>query len=174
MILEFVDNALIILCGPAGGGKSYFAGKFFAPCQVVSSDQCRAMVCDDQANQAASADAFELFFTIIGFRLKHNRLAVADATNLSAPYRSRLRQIASSYNKPAYLVVFTTQLDQCLRNNNLRDCQVERYVIEDHTAKLQTALKNIPNEPYQHVYNLTSTDTNDLHVQITPASPCKT
>ena len=81
MILEFVDNALIILCGPAGGGKSYFAGKFFAPSQVVSSDQCRAMVCDDQANQAASADAFELFFAIIGFRLKHNRLAVAEPSD---------------------------------------------------------------------------------------------
>ena len=121
--------------------------------------------------RTASADAFELLYTIVNHRLKRNRLTVADATNLSAPYRNRLRQIAGNHNKPVFLVVFTTDIKQCLANNNQRQRQVERYVIENQIAKLQTALENIPYEQYQQLYKLTSAQTNNLQVQITPAGP---
>jgi predicted kinase len=74
-------RALVVLCGPAGSGKSTFARRFVGRHEeqgiqsttIVSSDACRALVCDDEAmrgfdaNQQAQVqrDAFELFYSII-------------------------------------------------------------------------------------------------------------
>jgi len=170
MILEFPDNALIILCGPAGSGKSYFAEKFFKETQIVSSDRCRELLCDDAHDQGVSPDAFELFYRIISGRVKYNRLTVADATNLSVPYRNTLRRIAARHDRPAYLVVFATDLAQCLKNNASRDRQVERNVIETQMARLYSSLENIPAEAYAKVYRITSQQVNDLEVRIVRAA----
>jgi ABC-type phosphate transport system ATPase subunit len=42
--------SLVVLIGPSGSGKSTFARKRFRPTEVVSSDACRDMVCDDETS----------------------------------------------------------------------------------------------------------------------------
>jgi protein phosphatase len=54
------DRCLVLLVGPAGCGKSTFARRHFRPTQVLSSDFFRGLVADDEADQAASRDAFEV------------------------------------------------------------------------------------------------------------------
>src|SRR5450756_2752990 len=55
---SIAQGALVVLIGPSGSGKSTFAQQHFKPTQVVSSDACRAMVADDEADQAATTAAF--------------------------------------------------------------------------------------------------------------------
>ncbi|HEU4874324.1 MAG TPA: AAA family ATPase, partial [Pyrinomonadaceae bacterium] len=54
------ELSLIVLIGPSGCGKSTFARTHFKPTEVISSDFCRALVSDDENNQSATKDAFEI------------------------------------------------------------------------------------------------------------------
>ena len=56
--LEVGKGEIHALMGPNVSGKSTFARKQFLPTEVLSSDACRAMVSDDENNQAATTDAF--------------------------------------------------------------------------------------------------------------------
>ncbi|WP_432009520.1 AAA family ATPase [Streptomyces bacillaris] len=80
--LTLPAGALCALVGPPGAGKSTFARTHFKPTEVVSSDFCRALVADDENDQSATGDAFEVLHLIVDKRMERGRLTVIDATNL--------------------------------------------------------------------------------------------
>lgn len=106
MRIRVEASSLVVLCGPAGSGKSTFAARHFAPTAIVSSDRCRAMLGDDERNLSVSPEAFELFHTIIDRRLRLDRLTVADSTALRPDARRTLLEIARRHAAPVSLVVF--------------------------------------------------------------------
>ena len=57
-------DALVLLVGPAGAGKSTWARGRFRRSQVVSSDDLREMVSDDATDQDATRDAFAILHAI--------------------------------------------------------------------------------------------------------------
>jgi len=164
--LRFEKNSLIVLCGPAGSGKSYFARKFFRPSQIVSSDHCRKMISDSPANQRVSPEAFELMDKIVEFRLKYNRLTVADATHLVAEYRRTMIDLARKYDRPVYIVVFDTDRELCEKNNAARARKVEAEVLAAHQDKFCLAKEQIQSEPYQAVYILTPAELSELKIDL--------
>lgn len=163
--LSFAKNSLIILCGPAGCGKSYFAHKHFQISQIVSSDHCRELISDDPTNQRVSPDAFELMNKIIEFRLKFNRLTVADATHLVSTYRRNMIDLAQRFNRPVYLVIFETDLETCTRNNADRTRKVEAEVIVVHMEKFQLAKEQIRSEPYDAIFFINPRDIDELKIE---------
>ena len=60
MKLTIPELAVVALAGPSGSGKSSFARKHFRPTEVLSSDFCRGLVCDEENSQAATNDAFKV------------------------------------------------------------------------------------------------------------------
>ena len=72
--------SLVVLIGPSGSGKSTFAHKHFLPTEILSSDACRAMISDDENNQAITPEAFALLHYVAAQRLALGRLTVIDAT----------------------------------------------------------------------------------------------
>ncbi len=152
------DPSLIILCGPAGSGKSTFAQRHFSDTAVVSSDRCRAMIADDEASMRVSRDAFALFHQIIEGRLRFRRLAVADSTALSPDARRELRRIAHRYRTPAVIIVFDVPEEACLRWDTRRERRVGRAVIHRQWVQLQDALRRIPGEGYDQVVVLGGED----------------
>ncbi len=84
MKISIPELSLVLLVGPSGGGKSSFARKHFLPTEVVSSDFCRALVSDNENDQSATGDAFDLLHEIIRKRLTRGRLTVVDATNVQS------------------------------------------------------------------------------------------
>jgi protein phosphatase len=60
MTIQVPELSLVILMGASGSGKSTFARRRFRPTEILSSDFCRGLVSDDESNQAATADAFEV------------------------------------------------------------------------------------------------------------------
>src|SRR5579863_10426372 len=107
-------RTLLVLCGPAGSGKSTFAAQRFIPTSIVSSDYCRAMICDDETNQQVNRDTFDLFYYIIHKRLFQGRLTIADSTALQANARQALIEIARRYQYHCSLFVFNMSLETCL------------------------------------------------------------
>ena len=60
MKLTVPELSLVVLVGASGSGKSTFARTHFAPTEVLSSDFCRGLVADDENDQSATADAFDV------------------------------------------------------------------------------------------------------------------
>jgi hypothetical protein len=61
--------SLVVLIGPSGCGKSTFARTHFKPTEILSSDFYRGLVSDDENDQSATKDAFEVLHAIAAKRL---------------------------------------------------------------------------------------------------------
>lgn len=150
--MDIPPDALVILVGPSGCGKSSFARARFPANEIVSSDECRRMVSDDEGSQAASRAAFAVFDALVYGRLAHGRRAVADATNLAPWSRERLREMAAEHGRPVVAIAFDAPLDVCLAQQQTRERRVAPDVVELHHGHMQQALAELPGEGYTHLY----------------------
>src|SRR2546430_4630127 len=98
MILTIPELSFVVLIGVSGSGKSTFARRHFKPTEILSSDFCRGMVSDDENDQAATKDAFQVLQFIAGKRLAVGRLTVIDATNVQPEARKPLVELARQYH----------------------------------------------------------------------------
>ena len=64
MKLKIPELSLIVLIGATSSGKSTFARKHFKPTEVLSSDFCRGILANDENDQSATKEAFELLHYI--------------------------------------------------------------------------------------------------------------
>src|SRR2546422_1087982 len=90
--------SLVVLIGPSGSGKSTFVRKHFLPTEVLSSDACRALVSDEENDQAVTNDAFEVLHFVAAKRLALGRLTVIDATNVQPESRKPLVALARQHH----------------------------------------------------------------------------
>src|ERR1700753_3971389 len=97
-IIQLPELALVVLIGASSSGKSSFARKHFKATEIISSDQCRAGVSDDENSLSASADAFELARFIAAKRLKNGLLTVIDATNVQEAFRKDWVRLAREHH----------------------------------------------------------------------------
>ncbi|MFN0088317.1 MAG: AAA family ATPase [Blastocatellia bacterium] len=175
MRIEIPDPSLILLIGPSGAGKSTFAARHFAPTEIVSSDRCRAMICDDEANQEVSPAAFSLLRHITRARLALGRLTVIDATNLQPRARRPLRRMAAICRLPAVAIVFNPPLETCLARNLSRPHRrVIEDVIREHLDALRRTLPQIAAEGYAGVIPIDDLNSSEIRVHriAAEASPC--
>src|SRR5688572_32901073 len=108
--IHIPELALVVLMGASGSGKSTFARTHFKSTEIVSSDFCRGLVSDDENNQAASGDAFELARFITAKRLQNGLLTVIDATNVQEEARRDWIQMAKQHHViPVALVINTPE-----------------------------------------------------------------
>jgi predicted kinase len=139
-------DALVVLVAPAGAGKSTLARSAFRETEVVSSDRCRALVSDDENDQAATDAAYAVFFSILRGRLALGRLSVADATNLQADSRQALRELAGEFNRPVVALALDVPLSACLAQNAARSRHVPEDVIEEHHRLYEAARAELERE----------------------------
>jgi O-acetyl-ADP-ribose deacetylase (regulator of RNase III)/predicted kinase len=169
--LRIPTPSLIVLCGPAGSGKSTFAARHFPPTAIVSSDACRAMIADDERNLAVSREAFELFHLIIDRRLRFGRLAVADSTALRRDARRVLLEIGRRHGVAVIVIVFDVTLERCYHHDTLRERRVGRAVIERHIRLLYDSLRTLPDEGFDQVVILDEVLARQTSVELVPARP---
>ena len=113
-------DALVLLIGAAGSGKSTFARRHFPGEAVVSSDRFRGLLAGDEADQRVTDAAFELLHMAVEHRLEAGVLTVVDATNLDRLSRATPLDLARRFQRPAVAVVFALPAELCLHRNRTR------------------------------------------------------
>lgn len=162
--LTLPRRSLIVLCGPAGVGKSTFAGDVarrngLAATAVVSSDACRLMLCDetDSLTDAQGAtlqpNTFRLFLTVVDMRMSIGRPALADGVNLHRELRTELIGLARTHDYRSTLVVFDRSLDMCLTQNEQRAAarRIPERQIRAQRQALDELLPRLADEGWDHV-----------------------
>jgi polynucleotide kinase-phosphatase len=163
--LAIPELSLVALIGPSGAGKSTFARKHFRPTEVLSSDFFRGLIADDQADQAVSADAFDVLHLVAAKRLAHRRLTVIDATNVQPEHRKQLLEIARKHNCPAAALVFALPEGVCHDRNRLRpDRTVAGRVIHVQWQNLRASLGRLEGEGFSCVHVLSTPEEMDAAV----------
>lgn len=153
------DDALVLLVGPSGAGKTTWAAARFPSEAVLSSDAFRAQVAGDAADQSATADAFQVLHTVARARLRRGLLTVVDATNLTEGARQALLRLASRADRPVAAVAFDVSLERCLAQNAGRpDRRVPPEVVRRHHREMQQALSKLPSEGYVVIEVVASED----------------
>ena len=160
--LHVPEVCLIALIGVSGSGKTTFAARAFAPFEVVSSDFCRALVSGDENDQSASADAFEVLYSIVGTRLRRGLLTVVDATNVTREARAHLLQLARDHDVLPVAIVLDVPTETAIERNRSRP---ERPFgdgpIKRQAAQLRRSLRGLGREGFRHVHVLSTLDEVD-------------
>jgi protein phosphatase len=155
--LTIPRRSLVLLIGPAGSGKSTFARERFSPLQIIESDHCRALVCDDETDQSSTRAAFDLVHFLVNKRLEFGKLTVVDATNVEVKARSGLLTLARDYNFTPVAIVFDVGKEVALRQNSQRrDRQVSASIIHRQYEDMQSSRKSLSREGFSRVYVMKS------------------
>ena len=162
MELKIPELSLVVLIGVSGSGKSTFAQKHFGPFEVVSSDRCRGIISNDENDQGATSDAFELLHFIISKRLKKGLLTVVDATNVQERARKNLIELARSYHCLPVAIVLDMPEKLCIERNESRpDRNFKSFVIRKQRSQLKRSLKRLRKEGFRYIYTLKSQEEVD-------------
>lgn len=165
--IKIPELSLVVLVGISGSGKSTLAKRLFKETEVLSSDRCRAIVSDDENNQTATDDAFELLHYIAGKRLKNGLLTVVDATNVQTEARRPLVQLAREYHCLPVAIVVDIPEKECLERNDKRpDRDFGKHVIRQQGSQLKRSIKNLKKEGFRHIYLLNSVEEIDAITSI--------
>ncbi|MFJ3104678.1 polynucleotide kinase-phosphatase [Streptomyces sp. NPDC086835] len=158
--LPVTDLSLVVLVGATGSGKSTFARRHFKPTEVISSDFCRGLVADDENDQSASGDAFDVLHYIVGKRLAAGRLTVVDATSVQAESRRQLVQLARQHDVLPIAIVLDMPEEVCAERNAGRPDRagMPRHVIARHRRELRRSLRGLEREGFRKVHILRSVE----------------
>lgn len=159
MKISIPELALVVLIGASGSGKSTFARAHFKSTEVLSSDTCRALVSDDENNQAATKDAFDVLHFIAAKRLARGHLTVIDATNVQTEARKPLIALARQYHCLPVAIVLDLPERLCHERNRARpDRNLGPHVIRRQCQQLKRSLRDLEREGFRHVFVLSSPD----------------
>ncbi len=155
--LAVPELSLVVLVGVSGSGKSTFGRANFKPTEVISSDFCRGIVSDDENDQAATPQAFELLNYIVGLRLAAGRLTVVDATNVQPDARKKLVALAREHDVLPVAIVLDMPERLCLERNAGRpDRDFGAHVVRRQRDQLRRGLRGLQREGFRTVHVLTS------------------
>jgi len=155
MNIKIPELSLVVLVGASGSGKSTFAAKHFLRTEVVSSDSCRGLVSDNENDQAATQDAFDVLHYIVGKRLSAGKLTVVDATSVQPESRRSLIELARRHHVLAVAVVLKVPESICHQRNESRpERDFGPQVVQRQLDQLRRSMKGLRREGFHRVVTL--------------------
>ncbi|WP_261568380.1 polynucleotide kinase-phosphatase [Frankia gtarii] len=153
--LAVPELSLVVLIGVSGSGKSTFGRTHFRSTEVISSDFCRGLVADDENDQSATPEAFELLRYIAGKRLAAGRLTVVDATNVQPDARRPLVALAREHDVLPVAIVLDVPEGVCAaRNANRPDRDFGPHVLRRQRDQLRRGQRGLAREGFRTVHLL--------------------
>jgi protein phosphatase len=151
------ELSLVVLVGPSGSGKSTFAARHFKSTEVLSSDEFRGLVSDDENDQTVTKDAFDALHFVAGKRLALGRLSVIDATNVQLEARRPLVELARAHHVLPVAIVFNLPERLCIdRNADRPNRDFGARVVRQQLSQLKRSLRGLDREGFRRVFVLRS------------------
>ncbi len=157
------DPAVVVLVGPAGSGKTVWAGQRYRPQEVVSSDRLRAVVGSGEHDLDASDDAFVLLDHIVAARVRRGLTTVIDTLGLEPARRSGYLELARASRLPAVAVLFRTDPAECRRRNRARGQAVPATALDGQLRRMRDAAGQIPAEGWDLVLDADTAHPEPAH-----------
>jgi protein phosphatase len=155
--LTVPNLSLVLLVGASGSGKSTFAKQHFLPTEVLSSDHYRGVVADDENDQGATPDAFEVLRFVAGKRLASGRLTVIDATNVQAEGRRPFVALAREHHVLPVAIVLDVPEKVChARNASRPDRAFGPHVVRNQIRDLRRSVRELQREGFRYVHVLSA------------------
>jgi protein phosphatase len=159
MKITIPELSLVVLIGASGSGKSSFAKKHFKPTEVISSDFCRGLICDDENNQAVSKDAFAVVHYIAAKRLAAGKLTVIDATNVQKEDRKHSLELAREYHcLPVAIALNLPEYICSDRNQHRPNRNFGIHAIKRQRESMRQSLRHLKREGFRYSYILNSVE----------------
>ena len=170
MTISLPADALVLIVGISGSGKTTFASRHFRATQVLSSDALRAMIADDPTAQNATDDAFDLLHRLLEMRLRRGRLTAVDATNVEEWARRELVAPARRHRRPVVAIVLDLPFETLVERNAARsDRPRPRAALTRQARWLRDSLLSLPNEGFEAVHRLGSIEEVDsVRLEVAP------
>ena len=166
--LQIPELSLVVLIGSSGAGKSTLSKRLFKETEIISSDQCRAMISDDENDQTVSKEAFELLHYIAAKRMQRGLLTVIDATSVQPAARKPLVELAREYHfLPVALVLDLPEKVCAARNEARPDRNFGVHVIRKQRSSLRRSFRQLNREGFKQVHQLKSEEEVDAITTIT-------
>ena len=140
--------ALVVLIGAAGAGKTTLATRLFGADEILSSDDLRAAISGDAADQRATRPAFATLHREVARRLAVGRIVVVDATSVERPARQTLLRLGTAGDATTIAVVLALPAKLVRERNRSRpDRQVPPDVVDRHLALVTRLIESSEGVP---------------------------
>lgn len=125
----------MVLVGLPGSGKSTWARTYGVA--VLSSDELRFLLADDETNQTLNAEVFATLRYLLRRRLELRRpLTFVDATNITRRERRAYIRMAQVHDCSVEAVFFDISVETCKARNAVRKRVVPDWVIDLMAARM--------------------------------------
>jgi F420-dependent oxidoreductase-like protein len=163
-------HCLVVLVGPSGSGKSQWAGEWFAPGQVVSSDAMRALVGEGEHDQRAGTDAFTVLDLVLDRRLRRRLFTVVDSLGLDRARRRSYVALARRHKVPVVAVVFDLPAAECRARNAARPRPVPAKVLAAQLRQWPEVRLAVDEDGFDAVYEVAGVAIVDPELVAAPAA----
>lgn len=152
---------LIVLMGAPGSGKSTYAQRY--P-EWVTTDSLRTLKASGQeVTDAVVSAVYKRAFDRIVLALKANRRVVLDTPATNQAVRRRALSVAGAFHAAARLVVFTTDVEVCVRRQQERTDPVPEEIVRQIHAAITAQRSVVQREGWTSVGYVNATGRRYSH-----------
>lgn len=120
--LAYEPNAVLLLCGLPGAGKSYFLDRLEVPAQLIpSADEYRERYTGDRRSETWNDEIWFGTWRELGMRARAGQPSIVDATNLLAADRVKGTAVSFDTGAPVHLLAIDTPPHVCLARVRQRE-----------------------------------------------------
>jgi alkanesulfonate monooxygenase SsuD/methylene tetrahydromethanopterin reductase-like flavin-dependent oxidoreductase (luciferase family)/predicted kinase len=149
--VELPDPALVVLVGPAGAGKSSWAGARYRDVEIVSSDALRERVGTGPADLDASVDAFAVLEAVVAARLRRGLTTVVDTLGLDPVRRRAWLAAGRAAGLACVAAVLDTPAELCRARNRTRDRPVPAPALTGQLRRMRDVAAELAAEGWDVV-----------------------
>jgi predicted kinase len=151
-----VQPAVLVMMGPSGSGKSTIAKELSLAleCGILSSDEIRKLLSDDEGCQSINQEVFQLLDKVLRIRCKQGLSTIVDTTAVTAKARRSLINTIRDCRCTPVLVVAELSLEKCIERSLARARQVPEHVIEKQYKSYTASLDKIEGEGWSQIMRM--------------------